>query len=563
MPRRLDNRAAHWLLLAAAWAVLCLPGLGRPALWDIDEGNNAEAAREMFESGDWVVPAFNFKTRYDKPALLYWLQAAAYAGFGVNEFAARVPSALAALLTVLLTYEIGRSLLGRGAGLLGGLVLVTSIAFCASAHFANPDALLDLCTALALFAFWQDYRGRGRAWAALTGAATGLGMLAKGPVGLVLPVAASVLFLAWRRRLGFFADVRRLALSALSFGVVAAPWYIWVAAETKGEWLYNFWVRHHFDRMTTALEHHQGPWWYYAAVLVGGLAPWSAFLGPTAWLAWRGARRGPGEESPDRPAFQLLACWFAVYLVFFSLVRTKLPNYVLPCYPAVAVLVGCLLARWQAGELTLPAWVMPVALACVALMGMGLAGGLLVAGGVVPLRALRGRYVPGVEAGAVLALAWVLGAAAAAWCLRRGSRGGMVSALTVAAVTFTAGAASWGTLLADQHKAVRPLVAALPADQLRREVRVAVFDYFQPSLVFYCRREVRRIWYEPQLWDFLGAPLPGYVFLPAALWEQLAPRAPAGCRLVARHYDLYDGHDAVLITNEGTGYRLQGTAEGP
>src|SRR6516162_5174372 len=103
MFQRLNHRFGHYALLLAFGAVLFLPNLGGPSLWDIDEGNNAEAAREMFRSGNYVIPTFNYQLRTDKPALLYWLQALAYRAAGVNEFATRLPSALAALLTVLAT----------------------------------------------------------------------------------------------------------------------------------------------------------------------------------------------------------------------------------------------------------------------------------------------------------------------------------------------------------------------------------------------------------------------------------------------------------------------------
>src|SRR5436305_4856700 len=136
MFRRFDCRWGHWLLLATAWAVLCLPNLGAPSLWDIDEGNNSQCAREMLASGNWIVPTFNYEWRYDKPALLYWLQATAYRLFGVNEFAARLPSALAALGTLLVAYELGRRLFDATSALLAGLVLASAPLFCAAAHFA-------------------------------------------------------------------------------------------------------------------------------------------------------------------------------------------------------------------------------------------------------------------------------------------------------------------------------------------------------------------------------------------------------------------------------------------
>src|SRR6516165_3434514 len=116
-------RVWHYATLLTIACPLFLYNLGSPSLWDIDEGNNAEAAREMYESGNWVVPTFNFQLRPDKPALLYWLQAFAYSIFGVNELAARLPSALAAILTVLTVYEFGRQVFDKEVGFLSALIL--------------------------------------------------------------------------------------------------------------------------------------------------------------------------------------------------------------------------------------------------------------------------------------------------------------------------------------------------------------------------------------------------------------------------------------------------------
>src|SRR5207248_682613 len=184
---RMRQRAGHYLLLLTVAGCLYLPNLGEPSLWDIDEGNNAEAAREMLEADNWRLPTFNYQLRVDKPALLYWLQIFAYGAFGVGEFAARLPSALAGIATVLLTYELGRRMFGATAGLLAGLILASAVMFCAAAHFANPDALLTGCTVLTFFVFWRRLDQR-LAFASL-GVCTGLAVLAKGPVGLLLPAA--------------------------------------------------------------------------------------------------------------------------------------------------------------------------------------------------------------------------------------------------------------------------------------------------------------------------------------------------------------------------------------
>src|SRR5947209_16621778 len=134
MARIWNNRFSHYVLLLTVTAALTLPGLGSISLWDIDEGLNAEAAREMLESGDWVVPSFNFKPRTAKPALLYWLQAISYDRLGVNEFAARLPSAVAGALAVLLTYELGRRMFSPVTALLAGTILISTVQVCVLSH---------------------------------------------------------------------------------------------------------------------------------------------------------------------------------------------------------------------------------------------------------------------------------------------------------------------------------------------------------------------------------------------------------------------------------------------
>ena len=228
----LDNRFGHYLLLLAVSACLFLCNLGGPALWDIDEGRNAAASIAMRESGDWVVPTFNGELRSHKPVLLYWLQVAAYELFGINEFAARLPSALAAMVTVLLVYELCRAMFNAATGLLGGLILASSTLFSVSAHFANPDALLLTFTTATFLLLWLGIAKGRSGWFLLAGVTTGLAVLAKGPVGIVLPGAAFALFVLWTRRWRVLWN-RAWFQAALLCAVVALPWYILVALETK------------------------------------------------------------------------------------------------------------------------------------------------------------------------------------------------------------------------------------------------------------------------------------------------------------------------------------------
>jgi 4-amino-4-deoxy-L-arabinose transferase-like glycosyltransferase len=564
MFRLCQGRAGHHALLVAVCAALYLPNLGGPSLWDIDEGNNSECSRTMLESGDWVVPHFNGELRPDKPALLYWLQLTAYRGFGVNEFSARLPSALAALATVLLTYELGRRLFDAATGLLGGLVLASATLFLAAAHFANPDALLDACTVLTFLCFWLAFRGGNTRWLVAAGAAAGLGVLAKGPVAILLPSAAAGLFLVWSRRLGLLWD-RRVLWGALACALVFGPWYGWVGAETKAEFLKGFFLNHNLGRYLHPMEGHGGgpagaaalvryaaQALYYPLVLLAGLAPWSAFLGLGVWYGLgRRARADGGADEPSATmpdAYRFLWCWIAVYFFFFAFAGTKLPNYILPLYAPAALLVARFLDRWRRGAVEPSRWLLHGGLLCFALVGVVTAVALLIAGGVLAPSLVRGQRLPGVEVWAAAGVLPAIGGAAAWWLVRRQRRGPALAALGVTAIAFLGLLAGWGVAAVDAGKAPRPLVGAMLQDQSEREVRVVCYRYFQPSLVFYSRRFVRQADNDEEALEYLRYPVEVYLFLPAAEWERLQPRAAAG-RVVGRHRDLYRKCDVVVVAN--------------
>jgi 4-amino-4-deoxy-L-arabinose transferase-like glycosyltransferase len=558
MFRLFQGRVGHHALLVAVCAALYLPNLGGPSLWDVDEGANSSTSEDMLDSGDWIIPNCNGELRPDKPALLYWLQLAAYIGFGVNEFSARLPSALAALITVLLTYELGRRLFDTTTALLSGLVLAAAALFCAAAHFANPDAVLDACTVLTFLCFWLAFRGNTR-WLIAAGAASGLGMLAKGPVAIVVPTAAAVLFLLWSRRLSFIWD-RRVLWASLACGVVFVPWYAWVANDTKAQFLIGFFWTHNVQRYLSPMEGHGGgprgaaiamryavQALYYPSVLLAGLAPWSAFLGLAGW--WGSGRRARADEGAAEHAYRFLWSWVAVYFVFFALAGTKLPNYVLPLYAPTALLIARALDRWRRGTVEPWPWLLHGGLLCFALAGAALAVGLLIASGVLLPSLAKGRTWPGLEAWSAAGLLPVIGAAIAWRLLRRQQRGWALGTLAGSAVLFLGPLAAWGTAPLDEAKAPRPLVRALRTDQAEPDVRVVCYGYYQPSLAFYCRCQIWLAGDDVQALEYLRYPVPVYLFVPAAEWERLRPQAAPSCRVVSRHGDLYRRCDVVVVTN--------------
>src|SRR5208283_32162 len=259
MFRFLDTRPGHYALLLLVTAALFLPRLGAPSLWDIDEGNNAQAANEMFQSGNWIVPTFNFELRTDKPALLYWLQIGGYRLFGINEFAARLPSALAAMLTVLLTYELGAAFFDRRTGLLAGIILASTLLFCGSAHFANPDALLNACTVLTFLLFWQGIRRGSPGLLALTGLSMGLGFLAKGPVALVLPMAVTFLFLLWPRQVvPIMATILHLFRSGQWRSLFGVLFQLWLSLGRR----LIFWPKQVLQKLVTGLQLLRSKQWH-------------------------------------------------------------------------------------------------------------------------------------------------------------------------------------------------------------------------------------------------------------------------------------------------------------
>lgn len=568
----LSNRWIAYSLLLLLWALLCLPNLGAPALWEIDEGLNSQAGQEMYESGNWIVPSFNSEIRNAKPVLLYWLQMVCYRWLGVSETSARLPSALAGLASILTVCWLGRRLFNPMVGLLAGVILATSVSPCIAAHFANPDALLLLFTLLALACFWYDWTSTGPWRCILGGACTGLAVLAKGPVGLALPLGVIVLFLLWQRRLGWLFRLEQVK-GWISFLLTAAPWYVWVALETKGQWLSTFLAKENWACFRTTMENHGGPFWIYLVFLVVGLVPWSIFLGmavagvvsrlrreespnTTIDLSVRDGLRETINQSSDAAALQFLICWFVVVFGFFSLAATKLPNYILPLYPAVALLMARALDDWRRGLSRVRDWEIGVSLVSLGLIGVAVMVGLALVGGVGQAWFLRGHFMPGVARAAWVGLIPLAGAILGLALLRRPSpagvqfsRGRILAVVAVTASLFLMAAAGWVAPVISRHRAPRDLVALLPADQSFREVRIGTYRYFQPSLVFYCNRRVERFERPEEVRDFLARPLPSYLFLPVPVWEQMQGELGGLARPLGQHGDFYCKHEILVLAN--------------
>lgn len=321
-----------FLLLVAVY----LFGLDRTGLIGPDEPRYASIGRDMAQAGDWVVPRLWGEPWFEKPALLYWLVAAGHRLGLENEWAVRLPVAALSLLFLALFFSELRREFGDQTAGLATMILASMAGWAAYSFVAVTDLPLaaTFSTAMLLSLGWL--RSGGRRGLLLAGVFLGLAVLAKGLVPLVL---ALPLFWLARR------ELRALFGFSLLCVLVAAPWYVAITVRAGPEFLYEFFGRHHFGRFTSGELQHVRPVWFYLPVLAGLVMPWTPLLG----LAIRHARMR--EEFADR-RLQLLWLWPAWGLLFFSLSANKLPGYVLPLLPAIAVL----LAR-SAGHRPAPPWV--------------------------------------------------------------------------------------------------------------------------------------------------------------------------------------------------------------
>ena len=336
------RRAALAALLLGV-AIIFLAGLGWLPLVERDEALYAEAAREMLASGDWITPRVNGVAFLEKPPLYYWLAAASYRLFDVSPFAARLPSALSAILTVMLTFAVGSRVWGWRAGLLAGIALATSLQMALIGRLGIMDAPLALLTFLALLCY-VSWRQRGAASAAAGfGALIGLAVLLKGLAGgLAVGVALLHLLLqvarGYRPRLS--GSSARAGFAAVgAFAMVAAPWFVAMAGRHGETFAETFFVRQHWQRIASPLQGHGGSIAFYLALIAITFFPWVVFL-PKAM-----SERAHRATEARNLWHSLCVVWIGSALVAFSVIGTKLPGYVTPLFPPMALLVGVELDR--------------------------------------------------------------------------------------------------------------------------------------------------------------------------------------------------------------------------
>lgn len=384
----MSSRWANLLLLACICFLCFFCRLGSVGLLDSNEAIYTQVAREMYLRKDFVTPTINAVPWFDKPPLALWLAAASFALLGVNEFAARLPVAAAASALVLLTYWFGSRWFGERAGFFAGAALALNPIFLGTARLMTMDIHQSLWFAVAVLCFFAGYQARtasGKRWYYGMWIACGLSFLAKSFPG-ILPLFVGLAFVLVDQRFRARAVARRIWEARPLAGIpimlaVILPWHLLIARANGPLFAQEYFWHHNVQILNGKDFNHGAPVWYYFPALLLSFYPWSVFLGPALWraaaLALFSFQKPAASEHPDegtRRARLLAAVWFVVVFVMFSGMVSKLVSYLLPLYPAAALLVG----DWVDQQLTQGAGRgLRVCLGIVAVMACAAAGSLL------------------------------------------------------------------------------------------------------------------------------------------------------------------------------------------
>lgn len=434
----------EWAGLALGLLLLAIFSLGAAPLFDVDEGAFSEATREMLVSGDWLHTTLNGEPRFDKPIGVYWLQALSVSVLGLSEFALRLPSALCSAGWALLLAQFALPRLGRRVAVVAAVMLATSLGVLLIGRAATADSLLNLLLALAALDGWRWLAGgqasalrRAYAW-------MGLGLLVKGPVAVVVPGAAVLLWLflslPWRDALRRLGQAVSDPVAWAWLLAIALPWYVYALNRHGQAFIDGFLIRHNLARYTSPLEQHGGSIGYYAVVLPVLLLPWSPLL-----AAVIGRVRSHWAD----PLQRYLLLWAVFVLGFFSLSGTKLPHYVL--YGATPLVLLMALALQQAGAWMRAALTLTLLLLLALICGSALTLSAWAPGVAHPLykALLLGAHAP-----ALLVWLTALAAVAVLFLMTQGQRPSLTlawrtgsAAVLVAVLSLGAALPFWGDLI--------------------------------------------------------------------------------------------------------------------
>ena len=330
-----------WWLFALLAAILFIR-LGATPIYILDEAKNAQCAREMLLRHDFIVPTFNGELRVDKPPLHYFFMMLSYKMFGVNEFAARFFSIVMGLLTIVVTYIYTKRSFNPFVAFCTCVVLATSTQFLFEFRLSVPDPYLIFFIALGLFSAYTWLKENNPSQLYISAAAFALATLAKGPVAIALPGLCLLIWIfskkKWKTALSW-----HLITAFILLLVITLPWYIAVHKATNGAWTKGFFIDNNLNRFSDPQEGHGGAFYITILFVLIGLLPFMSFIGEAI-------KKRKTVFQNDLVAFSGIVV--IVFVIFFSVASTKLPNYAMPCYPFAAVILGSFIASLLNGEVT-------------------------------------------------------------------------------------------------------------------------------------------------------------------------------------------------------------------
>ncbi len=319
--------------------------LGFVPLFDLDEGAFSEATREMLVGGDYITTYLNGELRFDKPILIYWFQLLSVKSFGLNEFALRLPSAIAGTLWALAIFEFTKRVINNKTAFFATIFMISSLQINLIAKASIADALLNLFIALSMFYIYLYFKNRDKKSLYLTFLFIGLGTLTKGPVAIMIPFIVSLIlfsirgeFKEWLKMLSNFKGI-------LIFLLVALPWYILEYMAQGQAFIDGFFLKHNLSRFSSAMETHSGSIFYFIPVLIIGVMPFTYF-------ALKAIRNIKSYFRDDLKLY--LFIWFAFVFIFFSLSGTKLPHYIIYGYTPLFILSALYIKEFNKNWLIYP-----------------------------------------------------------------------------------------------------------------------------------------------------------------------------------------------------------------
>ena len=350
MAKILEKPIIVALLLSVLAGYLYFFQLDKLALTDPDETFYAQTAKEMVKRSEWLTPYLYGKPQFEKPIFFYWLIGISYKIFGINEFAARFPSAVFGLIGLIAIYLLGRLLFNNRVGLFSAVILATNLEYIILSVGCVTDMALSTFLLLGVFFFFYGQVRKKDYFYILSAAAFALATLTKGPIGILLPGFILFVYLLATKNMSFFKKTNALLWSAIVFILIALPWFAIMYKLHAKAFLNEFFGFQNVTRFLTP-EHKTGSQVYYnIPVVFGGFFPWSAFLPLGLWHIFNESRLSAEalakaettnhESRTTKNASIFILLWFLIIFIFFSISSTKLPTYIFPCFISLALIVG-------------------------------------------------------------------------------------------------------------------------------------------------------------------------------------------------------------------------------